>query len=100
LHFLGGGWLVNTTNFHVEWLSGFFGIREVFVDDFLRRSRPTMRDVTGIALHAFIKLLLGLRSSNRLLLAGFGVLRSWTKRLLTEDLLFPKLICICQALLI
>jgi len=91
---------VNTTNFHVEWLAGLFDIREEFVDSFLSRSFPIMGDVTGLALDTFFRLLLALRSSNHLLLACFGVLRSLTKRLLTEDLFFPELICVCHALVV
>jgi len=93
-------WLVNLTNFDIGCLTGAFGIREVLVYGFLRRSFPTTRNVAGLAFDAFFKLLSAPRSVCSLLLAGFGGLRGWTKRLLTEDLLFPELICVCQALVV
>ena len=88
---------MDTTNFHVEWLTGSFGIREVFVDTFLSRNRRTTRDVASIALDASVWGFLASRSVSQWLLASLGVLRSQTKRLLTEDLLFPEVILVFQA---
>ena len=97
LHLRSGGWLMDTTNFDVCWFFCLFDIGEVFVDAFLRRSPPTMRDVASIALDASVWRFLASRSVSQWLLASLGVLRSQTKRLLTEDLLFPEVILVIQA---